>query len=133
LLKKLIFLLIFFLDIVIHVWRRRGRHQGIRVLDHRAQHVLPRLLTLSAADGEALCWLPFAATVGIFLLAFNGLAYSVFPYLVADKLTIWQAASAPESLKIILYGVAIVLPTIIGYTVFSYRVFWGKARELSYQ
>jgi len=29
--------------------------------------------------------------------------------------------------------VAIVLPTIIEYTVFSYRVFWGKARELSYQ
>jgi len=33
--------------------------------------------------------LPFAAMVGIFLLAFNGLAYSVSPYLVVDKLTIW--------------------------------------------
>ena len=98
-----------------------------------ADYVLRRLQVSSTGDSESLCWLPFAATVGIFLLAFNGLAYSVFPYLVVDKLTIWQAASAPESLKIILYGVAVVLPTIIGYTVFSYRVFWGKARELSYQ
>jgi cytochrome bd-type quinol oxidase subunit 2 len=25
-----------------------------------------------------------------------------------------------------------VLPMIIGYTAFSYRVFWGKARSLTY-
>jgi cytochrome bd ubiquinol oxidase subunit II len=29
-------------------------------------------------------------------------------------------------------GVAITLPAIIGYTVFMYRVFWGKASELTY-
>ena len=98
-----------------------------------ADYVLRRLQASSAADNQALCWLPFTATVGIFLPAFNGLAYSIFPYLMVDKLTIWQAGSAPESLKIILAGVAVVLPTIIGYTVFSYRVFWGKARKLSYQ
>ncbi|HEV2611228.1 MAG TPA: cytochrome d ubiquinol oxidase subunit II [Noviherbaspirillum sp.] len=97
------------------------------------EYVLRRLPATLAKGRETLCWLPFAATVGIFLLAFNGLAYSLFPYLVVDRLTIWQAASAPESLKIILFGVIIVLPTIIGYTIFSYRVFWGKARELSYQ
>ncbi|HYD97297.1 MAG TPA: cytochrome d ubiquinol oxidase subunit II [Noviherbaspirillum sp.] len=97
-----------------------------------ADAVLRRMLAAPPADVEPLCWLPFAATVGIFLLAFNGLAYSVFPYLVVDRITIWQAASAPESLKIILWGVALVLPTIIGYTVFSYRVFRGKARALSY-
>jgi len=97
-----------------------------------ADAVLRRLQALPDADAHSLCWLPFAATAGIFLLAFNGFAFSVFPYLVVDRMSIWQAASAPESLKIILFGVAIVLPTIIGYTIFSYRVFWGKARELSY-
>jgi cytochrome d ubiquinol oxidase subunit II len=25
-----------------------------------------------------------------------------------------------------------VLPVIIGYTVFAYRVFWGKSTQLSY-
>jgi len=66
------------------------------------------------------------------MLAFCGLAYSLFPYLVVDKIDIWQAASAPESLKIILLGAVIVLPAILGYTIYSYRVFWGKTRELTY-
>lgn len=96
-------------------------------------YVLRRLPGLLYNGNDAFCWVPFGATVSIFLLAFNGLAYSLFPYLVVDRLTIWQAASAPESLRFILYGVIFVLPAIIGYTVFSYRVFWGKAKELSYQ
>ena len=75
---------------------------------------------------------PFGATVGIFLLAFYGLGYSIFPWLVIDKITIWDAASAPEALMVIFYGVAVVLPVIIGYTVFAYRVFWGKSTALKY-
>lgn len=75
---------------------------------------------------------PFACTVGIFLLAFYGLGYSLFPWLVVDKLTIWQGASSPEALLVIFYGVAVVLPVIIGYTVYAYRVFWGKSTALRY-
>jgi cytochrome d ubiquinol oxidase subunit II len=97
-----------------------------------AELFLRRLPARLAAGNHEFAWVPFGATVGIFALAFVGLAYSMFPYLVVDRITIWQAASAPESLMIILVGVAVVLPTIIGYTIFSYRVFWGKARELSY-
>jgi cytochrome d ubiquinol oxidase subunit II len=70
--------------------------------------------------------------VGVFLLSFYGLAYSLFPWLVIDKLDIWQAASAPEALLVIFYGVVVVLPVIIGYTIFAYRVFWGKSTTLSY-
>ena len=51
-------------------------------------------------------------------------------YGVVDRLTIWQAASSPEALLVIFYGVVVVLPVIIGYTVFSYRVFWGKSTDL---
>ena len=76
--------------------------------------------------------LPFIVTVGIFGLAFLGLAYSLFPYLVVDRITIWQAASAPESLFVIFWGVCVVLPAILGYTIYAYRVFGGKASELSY-
>ena len=77
-------------------------------------------------------WQPFALAVAIFLLAFAGLAYSLFPYLVIDEITIWAAASATDSLLVILWGVIITVPAILGYTVFAYRVFWGKTRELSY-
>ncbi|PPE66181.1 cytochrome d ubiquinol oxidase subunit II [Caldimonas caldifontis] len=79
-----------------------------------------------------LCWVPFALVVAVFVLGFFGLAYSLYPYVVMDRLTIWEAASAPASLKVILFGTALTVPAIIGYTVFAYRVFWGKARELTY-
>jgi cytochrome bd ubiquinol oxidase subunit II len=94
--------------------------------------VLHRLPQQQAAGNDKWCWLPFAGTVGIFVLAFLGLAYSLFPYLVVDRINIWQAASAPESLKVILIGALIVLPAILAYSVFAYRVFWGKTRELTY-
>jgi cytochrome d ubiquinol oxidase subunit II len=79
-----------------------------------------------------LCWLPFTLTVPGFVLGAIGLAYSLYPYVVMDRLTIWQAASATEALAVIAFGCAITVPTILGYTVFSYRVFWGKATELRY-
>jgi cytochrome d ubiquinol oxidase subunit II len=92
-----------------------------------------RRLPVRLADGnEYGVWVPFACAIGIFALAFYGLAYSLFPYIVIDGLTIWEAASAPESLLVILIGAAVVLPAILAYTVFAYRVFRGKARDLTY-
>jgi cytochrome d ubiquinol oxidase subunit II len=79
-----------------------------------------------------LCWLPFVLLVLVFLLGFLGLAYSIYPYVVLDQLTLWQAASSPAALKIILVGACISVPAIAGYTVFSYRVFRGKTGELKY-
>lgn len=77
-------------------------------------------------------WLPFACAVGLFVLAFAGLAYSLFPYLVVDRITYLEAASAPESMGVMLVGVAITLPAILAYTAYSYWVFRGKAGALSY-
>jgi cytochrome d ubiquinol oxidase subunit II len=79
-----------------------------------------------------LCWVPFVSMVAVFLMGGIGLAFSLFPYVVMDKMTLWQAASAPKSLAFILVGCAIAVPAIAGYTVFAYRVFSGKARALSY-
>jgi cytochrome d ubiquinol oxidase subunit II len=93
---------------------------------------LQRLPTRLAQDNQYGAAVPFACTVGVFLLAFYGLAYSLFPWLVVDRITIWQAASSPEALQVIFYGAVIVLPVIIGYTVFAYRVFWGKSTALQY-
>ena len=49
-----------------------------------------------------------------------------------DRMTLWDAAAAPESLKIMLFGAAITLPAILAYSAYSYRVFWGKTSELNY-
>jgi cytochrome d ubiquinol oxidase subunit II len=79
-----------------------------------------------------LAWLPFALSIGVFVFGFLGLAYSIYPYVVIDRLTIWQAASSPAALKVVLVGVCISVPAIAAYTVFSYRVFRGKATALRY-
>ena len=81
---------------------------------------------------HSLDWVPFAATAAIFVLCFQGLAYSFWPYVVPEKLTIFAAASAPESLMIILIGALAVLPMIGLYTFFIWRIFGGKAKELRY-
>jgi cytochrome d ubiquinol oxidase subunit II len=80
----------------------------------------------------AISWLPFVLLIGVFVLGFLGLAYSLYPYVVIDRLTIWQAASSPAALKFILVGVCISVPAIAGYTIFSYRVFRGKTGALRY-
>ena len=104
-------------------------------------------LPIMAAGVTALLWwalrhlpdeadryrhVPFGAAIILFTLAFAGLAYSFYPYVVPEKLTLYEAASAPESLMIILIGTIFVLPAIAGYTALSYIVFRGKARDLTY-
>ncbi|CAL94389.1 cytochrome d ubiquinol oxidase subunit II [Azoarcus olearius] len=94
--------------------------------------VLARLPAQLERGNQAWTWVPFAAAVGVFILAFHGLAYSLFPWIVPQRMDLWQAAAAPGSLLFILVGVVTVLPMIIAYTVFAYRVFWGKATDLEY-
>ncbi|MEO0579213.1 MAG: cytochrome d ubiquinol oxidase subunit II [Pseudomonadota bacterium] len=93
---------------------------------------LGRLPVRLDQNNEYGIWVPFACTAGLFLLAFHGIAYSLFPWLVIDELTIWDSASAPESLLIKFVGAVIVLPIIVAYSVFAYRVFGGKAKPLEY-
>jgi cytochrome d ubiquinol oxidase subunit II len=76
---------------------------------------------------------PFAAAVAIFTLAFLGLAYSIYPYVVIDRLTLWEAAAHPSALKVILAGALVVLPFIVFYTALSYRIFRGKAKAGLYE
>lgn len=75
---------------------------------------------------------PFLTLAAIFTLGFAGLAWSFYPFVVPDRLTIWQAASAPESLAIILVGASVVLPAMIVFSFYVYHVFGGKAGDLHY-
>jgi cytochrome d ubiquinol oxidase subunit II len=73
--------------------------------------------------------MPFLCAVGLFLLGFLGLAISNVPYLVPPSITIWDAAAVPQSQIFTLVGVLVMLPVILGYTVFVYWTFRGKMRE----
>ncbi|MGK0373300.1 MAG: cytochrome d ubiquinol oxidase subunit II [Glaciecola sp.] len=77
-------------------------------------------------------WLPFAITILVFVSCFFGLVVSFYPYVVPGQLTIFEAASSAESLRIILVGAMIVIPVIFIYTAVSYYAFRGKAEGLQY-
>jgi len=46
-----------------------------------------------------------------------------------DSLTVWQAAAAPSSQMFMLVGTLLLLPIILGYTIFVYWTFRGKVRQ----
>ena len=94
--------------------------------------ILFAMLASLPRPGDRWAWVPFAGGVALFVLAFNGLAYSFYPYVVPEKLTVWQASAAPESLIVILIGAAVMVPVIAAYSAFAYWVFRGKATSLSY-
>ncbi len=83
-------------------------------------------------EGDRRSWLPFVTATGLFALAYLGMAYSFYPYVVPEQLTIYEAAAAPESLFIILVGACLVVPVSLGYTALAYFIFRGKATELRY-
>ncbi|MEQ1651504.1 MAG: cytochrome d ubiquinol oxidase subunit II [Hyphomicrobium sp.] len=71
---------------------------------------------------------PFASAIALFLLGLVGLVISNVPYLVPASLTVWDAAAAPSSQMFMLVGTLLMLPVILGYTVFVYWTFRGKVR-----
>ncbi len=90
------------------------------------------LLGVMPLPGDRLAWMPLALAILIFVLGFVGLVYSFYPYIIPGKLLIEEASAAPSSLAIIFVGTGVVLPFLIGYTVLAYRIFHGKAKDLSY-
>ena len=70
--------------------------------------------------------------LGLFLLGFAGLGVSMFPYVVPDSVTIWDAAAPETSQTFMLVGVAFIMPLILAYTGWAYWVFRGKVADEGY-
>jgi cytochrome d ubiquinol oxidase subunit II len=71
---------------------------------------------------------PFFLTLALFALSYAGLGISMWPYIVPQSITIWQAASPENSQIFMLVGVAVLIPLILGYTGWAYYVFRGKVK-----
>lgn len=84
------------------------------------------------STNDRFAWLPFVGAIGLMALGFAGMAYSFYPYIVPEQMVLYDAAAAPESLRIIFYGALVVIPVILAYTVLAYVIFRGKATQLSY-
>jgi cytochrome d ubiquinol oxidase subunit II len=71
---------------------------------------------------------PFLLSLILFALSYAGLGISMYPYIVPQSITIWQAAAPQNSQIFMLVGVAGLVPLILGYTGWAYWVFRGKVR-----
>jgi len=71
---------------------------------------------------------PFFLSLALFALSYAGLGISMWPYIVPQSITIWQAASPENSQVFMLFGVAGLVPLILGYTAWAYWVFRGKVK-----
>jgi cytochrome bd ubiquinol oxidase subunit II len=74
---------------------------------------------------------PFFLSLLLFAISYAGLGISMYPYIVPQSITIWQAASPASSQIFMLFGVAVLIPLILGYTAWAYWVFRGKVRPES--
>jgi cytochrome d ubiquinol oxidase subunit II len=69
---------------------------------------------------------PFVLTLVLFGLTYAGLGVSIYPFVVPQSITIWQAAAPDNALAFMLVGVAVLVPVILAYTGWAYWVFRGK-------
>ncbi len=73
-------------------------------------------------------WRPFLLAAGLFLAGYLGLGVSIFPYLIPFERTIWETAAHDNALGFLLVGASVMLPTILVYTAYVYKLFWGKVK-----
>jgi cytochrome d ubiquinol oxidase subunit II len=100
----------------------------------------PNMLYLSPVPlitaGLAIaCWrglggrhptIAFNCAVGLFIMSFIGLAISTLPYLAPPSVTLWDAAASPKTQTFMLVGTTVLVPFVLGYTIFVYYTFRGK-------
>ena len=83
----------------------------------------------SGASAKRRRYRPFLIALALFALGMAGLGVSMWPYVVPDSVTIWEAAAPERSQIFMLVGVALIMPMILAYTGWSYWVFRGKVGD----
>jgi len=72
---------------------------------------------------------PFLLSILLFFLGYLGLAISLWPWIVPYQVSLWGAAADPRSLSLMLVGVGLFLPFVLGYTGYVYYIFRGKSSQ----
>ena len=88
--------------------------------------------TLYRFIGRGSDCLPFLLALCLFALSMTGLAFSLWPDLIPNRLSIWDAAAPKSSQAFMIVGASILLPFILAYTAWAYWVFRGKVVQAGY-
>lgn len=79
--------------------------------------------------GKDTDYSPFLLTLALILIGYVGLGISLWPNIIPPSVSIYEAASSPQSQSFALVGALFIIPFILMYTAWSYYVFRGKVRE----
>lgn len=88
-----------------------------------AEMCLQRMIGISYRTSA----LPFALVLIVFFIVLGGLAYSFFPYLVLDNVTIWDAAAPVETLRLSLSATVLALPIALIFNLWVYWRMFGRS------
>jgi cytochrome d ubiquinol oxidase subunit II len=77
---------------------------------------------------ERLSWMPFSFCLVLFVLMLGGLTYSMFPFVILDDLTLWDAAAASNALELVLAATIVAVPIMLIFNLLGYRSLFGRAR-----
>jgi cytochrome d ubiquinol oxidase subunit II len=72
-------------------------------------------------------WLPFVLCVVLLALMVLGILYSLFPFMVLDEITLWDATPSVLSMQLILAALVIVTPVIVLRHLSNYRLLFSPA------
>jgi cytochrome d ubiquinol oxidase subunit II len=89
-------------------------------------------LMLYRRIGKGHDFMPFALTLSLFGLSLLGLAISMWPDVIPNRLSIWDAAAPQSSQIFMLAGTCVLMPLILAYTTWAYWVFRGKVAQDGY-
>ena len=114
-------------------------HMVARIKEHPAWFVLPVTGLLAIANIPREVYhgrerRAFASSSAAIATLMALCAVGIFPNLVASRpnpensLTVWNSASSPRTLRIMLTIAAIGMPIVISYTISIYWIFRGKVR-----
>ena len=76
-------------------------------------------------------FVPFFGSVLVFLSGYLGLQTGIYPYAIPPQVNLYEAAAQRETMIFSLWGVCLVLPVVLAYTIYSYWVFRGKVETYS--
>jgi len=85
------------------------------------------VLTRLPGRSKNLSAVPFILCVVLLQLMLGALAFSLFPYVILDDLTLWDAAAANDSLRLLMVGVGVALPVALLFNLIAYRKVFGQA------
>jgi cytochrome d ubiquinol oxidase subunit II len=90
-------------------------------------------LGLSRLQFAVTTIVPMLLSAGFVVFAFVALGASYYPYLLPPNLTAAEAAAQPLTMRVMLVGLLIFLPILIGYNIYMYWVFRGKVTTNVYE